>query len=128
MYRNNNENTINFPKKFKWAECSKEKIQDALCHHSYKLDIKNYLSKNYYDPLNVDTAATDFQNIVLNAAKLSLKFKSTKFKRYTHHKKKWYDQDLCNKKKELYIKARCMSANPFNINIRNNYFKHYREF
>jgi hypothetical protein len=47
MYRNNNENTctINFPGKFKWAECSKEKIQDALCHHSYKLDIKNYLSK-----------------------------------------------------------------------------------
>jgi hypothetical protein len=24
--------------------------------------------------------------------------------------------------------ARRMSANPFNINIRNNYFKHYREF
>ena len=25
MYRNNNENTIHFPGKFKWAECSKEK-------------------------------------------------------------------------------------------------------
>ena len=27
-----------------------------------------YLSKNYDDPLNVDTAAADFQNIVLKAA------------------------------------------------------------
>ena len=25
MYRNNHENTINVPGKFKWAECSKEK-------------------------------------------------------------------------------------------------------
>jgi hypothetical protein len=41
MYRNNNENTINFPGKFKLAECSKEKIQDVLCHPSCKLDIKN---------------------------------------------------------------------------------------
>jgi hypothetical protein len=128
MYRNNNENTINVPGKFKWAEYSKEKIQDAICHPSCKLDIKIYLSNNYDDPLNVDTAATDFPNIVLKAAKLSFKFKSTKFKKYTHLQKKWYDQDLCNKKKELYIKARRMSANPFNINIKNNYFKHYREF
>jgi hypothetical protein len=32
LYRNNNENTIKFPGKFKWAECSKENIQDAICH------------------------------------------------------------------------------------------------
>ena len=128
LYRNNNENTIHFPGKFKWAECSKENIQDAICHPSCKHDIKKYLSKHYDAPLNVDTAAADFQNIVLKAAKLSLIFKSTKFKKYKHLKKKWYDQDLCNKKKELYIEARHMSANPFNIIIRNNYFKNYREF
>jgi hypothetical protein len=67
LYRNHNENTIKFPGKFKWAECSKENIQDAICHRSCKLDIKNYLSKHYDAPLNVDTAAADFQNIVLKA-------------------------------------------------------------
>jgi hypothetical protein len=93
-------------------------------HNLFFSAIKYHIhSKNDDDPLNVDTAAADFQNIVLKAATLSLKFKSTKFKKYTHLKKKWYGQDLCNTKKELYIKTRHMSANPFNINIRNNYFK-----
>jgi len=65
---------------------------------------------------------------VLKAAKLSLNLSLPNSKSIHTIKKKWYDQDLCNKMKELYIKARRMSANPFNINIRNNYFNHYREF
>lgn len=40
-------------------------------------------------------------------------------------RKKWYNEDLHNKKRELDIKARHMSKNPYNINtsnIKNNYF------
>ena len=43
------------------------------------LPVNLTLCKHDDDSLNVDTAAADIQNIVLKAATLSLKFKSTKF-------------------------------------------------
>ncbi|CAG2229764.1 unnamed protein product [Mytilus edulis] len=124
VFINKNENTQNFPGKFKWTDCSKEKFQDALCHPSCKLDINAFLTNNYQDKSNINSAATDLQSIIIKAAKMSLKFKSNKYKKKTINKKKWYDQDLYNKKRELNIKAKHMSENPYNININNNYFKH----
>ncbi|CAC5360011.1 unnamed protein product [Mytilus coruscus] len=125
---NKNESTQNFPGKFKWTDCSKEKFQDALCHPTCKLDINAFLTNDYQDKSNINSAATDLQNIIIKAARMSLKFKSNQYKKKTVNKKQWYDQDLYNKKRELNIKAKHMSENPYNINIRNNYFKHYRKF
>ncbi|CAG2210770.1 unnamed protein product [Mytilus edulis] len=98
VFINKNENTQNFPGKFKWTDCSKEKFQDALCHPSCKLDINAFLTNNYQDKSNINSAATDLQNIIIKAAKMSLKFKSNKYKKKTINKKKWYDQDLYNKR------------------------------
>ncbi|CAC5355916.1 unnamed protein product [Mytilus coruscus] len=108
--------------KFKWTDCSKEQFQDALCHPSCKLDINAFLTNNYQDKSNINSSATDLQNIIIKAAQMSLKFKSNKYKKKTINKKKWYDQDLYNKNRELNTKAKHLSENPYNINIRNNYF------
>ncbi|CAC5383757.1 unnamed protein product [Mytilus coruscus] len=53
--------------KFKWTDCSKEKFQDALCHPSCKLDINAFLTNNYQDKSNINSAATDLQNIIIKA-------------------------------------------------------------
>ena len=42
--------------------------------------------------------------------------------------KKWYDEDLYAKRRILNTKANLMFKQPFDVSLRNSYFKHYREY
>ena len=59
----------------------KRKFQDTVCHPSCKNDINNFLNNNFENNLDINAVATDLQNIILKAAKMSLRFKHTKIKR-----------------------------------------------
>lgn len=129
-YENNDDNTTLFPGRYVWTDLSKVKFQDALCHPSTKSIISNFM-KNNFQSEEVDKAAHEFKDILLNAGNLSLKIKRPKHKRKQNinkKQKKWYDQDLFNKKQTVLQKGALISKYPFDMNIRNNYFKHYREY
>ena len=79
-----------------------------------------------YDETDVENACDYFENLVVQAAILSLNMKSsTKVKKKSN---KWYDKDLYVKRRLLNSKASLMFKQPFNASLRNSYFKYYREY
>ena len=91
----NDSKKILMPDKFIWNDKSQLLFEAALNSYNIKLKIK-YLKEKGYNNEDVDTAVSDFNNILLQAAEMSLRKKksnsSKKKKRKSH--KKWFDNDL----------------------------------
>ena len=99
------------------------KIQNGCPNNGIKLFMEREFD---YDETDVENACDYFENLVVHAATKSLKLKSsTKVKKKSN---KWYDEDLYVKRRLLNSKASLMFKQPFNISLRNSYFKHYREY
>ena len=78
------------------------------------------------DEIDVENACELFENIVTQAATKSINIKSSsKMNKKSH---KWYDEELHVKRRLLNSKANLMFKQPFDISLRNSYFKHYREY
>ena len=66
------------PDKFIWNDKSQLLFEAALNSHNIKLKIKKIKEKGYNNE-DVDTAVSDFNNILLQAAEMSLRKKTSNF-------------------------------------------------
>ncbi|MEW8547303.1 MAG: hypothetical protein AB2693_27665, partial [Candidatus Thiodiazotropha sp.] len=120
--------TKDMPIPFQWRKCSPELFQKALECPSITSKIKSFLHINFNsDVEQVNKAANLFEEIIVSTAQLCLRRTRTS-KSKTNTRKKWFDEDLYVKRRDLTSIARNMFNQPFNLLLRNTYFKHYREY
>ena len=115
------------PDSFECNKYSSQRFRKAL----EDIDLQNIISfierKFQYDESGVENACSLFESFVLQAAGRSLNMRSSnKIKK--NLKKKLYDQDLYVKRRILNTKANLMFKQPFDVSLRNSYFKHNREY
>jgi hypothetical protein len=109
-----------FPPSYKWTELSAQCFTDALATPNIAKQIGQYMDSNFNDQVN--TAAAKFDEIIVNAAKLSLKKKKAgPPSRQTN--KKWYDFELKELNKRLVNKGKLYATHPNDPIIRGNYYK-----
>ena len=93
-----------------------------------KSKIKSFLSTKFdINDNGIDSACSKFGDIVISVAKKSFGMK-TLSRNKQNKSKKWYDEQLYLKRRELNIKASYMFKNPFVRSIRDSYFKCYRQY
>ena len=115
------------PDSFKWNKYSSQRFRKALEDIDMQNKIKSFIERKFeYDEPGVENACSLFESFVLQAAGRSLNMRSsTKIKKKS---KKGYDEDLYAKRRILNTKANLMFKQPFDVSLRNSYFKHYREY
>lgn len=114
------------PPQFVWNKSSRDRFRRALQEPSAKLNLQTDTHGGTYSSQeDVNGLVSRFEDILLNAAQSCLKIKTVK-KRRQH--KKWYDGELYIKKNELLHKGKQMTLKPYNKEIRNSYYKTYREY
>ena len=124
-YLRNNEK---MPKQFKWNKYSAEKFKRALNNQDIVFKIKSFLSTEFdLNDNGIDSACSKFEDIIISVANQSLskiQINSTR----QNKNKKWYDEELYIKRRDLNRKATNMFKNPFNKSLRDSYFKCYRKY
>ena len=113
------------PDSFKWNKYSSQRFRQALEDKEIQNKIKLFMEREFgYEETDLENACDNFESLVVQAATKSLKLKSsTKVKKRSN---KWYDEDLYVKRRLLHSKASLRFKQPFNVSLRNSYFKHYR--
>ncbi|MCU7801461.1 MAG: endonuclease/exonuclease/phosphatase family protein [gamma proteobacterium symbiont of Lucinoma myriamae] len=120
VYKNTEEN---MPQSYKWTKYSPGKFEKALKDKAISNKIKSFLNTTFdVQETCINQACDVFDDIVISAANLSLT-KRKPSKSNVSKCKKWYDEDLYSKRRELNIKASKMFRQPFNKVLRNSYFK-----
>lgn len=122
----NNKNE-KMPDSFKWNKYSSAKFKKAIEDKEITNKIKEFINSKFSTTeTEVNRACNLFEGIILDVAKKSLKYKNvTKYKK-KHNK--WFDEDLFVKRRLLTTKANLMFKQPFDLSLRNAYFKQYREY
>ena len=122
---NNNEK---MPPQFQWSKYSAEKFNRALNNLENMSKINTFLSTQFdINDNGIDSACSKFEDIVISVAKQSLRMKSLS-RTKKHISKKWYDEQLYIKRRDLNRKASNMFKNPFIRSPRDSYFKCYRQY
>ena len=112
------------PSGFVWNRSSSDRFRRALQEPLTKLNLET-IGETPSSQEDIEELVLKFEDAMLCAAQSSLKVKTVK-KKQQH--KKWYDVELYVKKNELIYKGKQMSVNPYNLIIRNSYYKTYREY
>ena len=113
------------PHQFKWSKYSTEKFKRALRNKEIVSQISSFLSTQFEtDDDGIDSACSKFEDIVISVAEQSLSRKRVNCSKQ-HRSKKWYDEKLYIKRRDLNRKASNMFEEPFNKSLRNSYFKCY---
>ena len=127
-----NSYTKQLPNKYIWDENSNESFQCALSSKEIKEKINNFEKTEFSK--NVDNMVETVNEIRYQAANISLKQKKGKLKNFKQNNKrkpKWIDLiPLSKLKKNVEEKGRLLQKNPFDHNIRIQYFsllKQYRK-
>ena len=115
------------PDCFKWNKFSSEKFKNALHDKEISQKIKSFMDNKFdTQETDINDACSLFEDIVLDTAKKCLTRKtSMKSKKKSN---KWYDEDLFIKRRILNAKANLMFKHPFDLSLRNSYYKQYREY
>ena len=114
------------PDSFKWNKYSSQRFRKALEDGEIHNKLNLFMERSFnYDETDIENACNLFENLVLKAGTKSLNMKiSTKVRKKS---KKWYDEELYEKGL-LNSKANLMFKHPFDVSLRNSYFKHYGEY
>ena len=116
------------PSQFKWSKSSTEKFKRALRNQEIVSQISSFLSTQFdTDDDGIDSACSKFEDIVINVAEQSLSRKRVNCSKQ-HKSKKWYDEELYIKRRDLNRKASNIFIEPFNKSLRNSDFKCYRQY
>ncbi|MEW8548121.1 MAG: endonuclease/exonuclease/phosphatase family protein, partial [Candidatus Thiodiazotropha sp.] len=111
---------------FRWNKTSKHQFRRALQLPAAKLGLQDIIDRKAAETeQEIDNVVEKLENIIINAANISLKVK-TRNAKLKH--KQWFDQELYLKRRELFQKGKIMSDKPYDRGIRNSYFKTYREY
>lgn len=120
------------PSTFKWCGNSSQLYQAAFLSADIQNMVKNYLDASITNT-NIDTATDELNKIYIEAAKKSLykpalkDYNSSKTKPKSKNKK-WFNRDLHQMRKRVICFGRKLSSSPFDLTIRNRYFRLYREY
>ena len=116
------------PNQFIWEEGSKQRFQEALSSDQSTGLISEFLLTN--DKHGVDKALTLFENILMTAAKQSLRLKTrkTRFKKRNCLNKKWFDKDCHIQRVKLRRLSNLKHRDPLNLLIREQYNSCLREY
>ena len=119
-----------FPGKYIWSETSTQIFQDTLCQPDIKNSISNFLDTKFeLSENNIEKAANECLDIIDSAASKCLTFRKNNKKRKSKPKhKKWYDNDLVQKRKSLISKGELLSKFPWDPIVKGSYYKCYREY
>ena len=93
--------------------------------------VNNFLQKNFEDPNaeDINNSVDSFNGIVLNVASKSLRFKKpVKTNRKVRKHKKWFDEDLQQKRKLTIEKGELLSQFPHDPIVKGDYYKCYKEY
>ena len=114
------------PNSFKWNINSSERFIKALEAREISNKINLFMERKFNcNETDVQNACDLFEKFVLQAATKSLIIKrSNKVKKKCN---KWYDEELYVKRRLLNSKANLIFNHPFNVSLRNSYFKHIVE-
>ena len=90
--------------------------------------ISSFLSTQFdTDDDGIDSACSKVEDIVISVVEQSLSRKSVNCSKQ-HKSKKWYDEELYIKRRDLNRKGSNLFKEPFNKSLRNSYFKCYRQY
>ena len=118
------------PTHFIWDQSSPSMFKFALDSPDTRDLVNVFLNHDFEETqFGVDIAVQKFQNILLNAAKRSLKRKVKKRRcRLTNIvNKKWFDKECRFKRHAIRKVANAKRKEPFNIDIRNEYHNTLKE-
>ena len=119
------------PTHFIWDESSSSMFKLALDSPDTRDLVNDFLNHDFEETqFGVDIAVQKFQNILLNAAKRSLKRKVKKRRcRLTNIvNKKWFDKECRFKRHAIRKVANAKRKEPFNIDIRSEYHNTLKEY
>mgnify|MGYP002804571815 CR=1 FL=1 len=106
------------PYQFIWSNESKESLKKSLKSPNIKYE---FLSSTYTpNKIGINKCVSNFENVILEASKMSLKMKKKRFRRKTNNisNKKWFDKECRIKRHELRLLANQKQRDPTNSNIR----------
>lgn len=120
-----NQEQEKYPRQFIWDDSSSDKFKSTLSQPDFYKEISDFQEFKFNDSQeNIDAACDKLECIILNAAKSCLRLPKNRKKKV--RQKKWYDSDLSSMRSQLINKGRLISSDPFNLDLRNNFFKNYR--
>ena len=117
----------NFPTIFKWGTESSRLFAETLNSDDVKNQLNAIDEKTFNSPSGVDKAICNLSQVIIQAANISLKRKSSAKKKRKQNKK-WFDINLVKLRKSLDEKAKKFAKNPNDAHLRGNFFrcrKHY---
>ena len=118
---------------FEWSENSKNKFRQALKSPEIQKKLDHFIQSTFAcDQNGVNECVTEFQSIITDASKKSLKLRKSKIRKRTTNilNKKWFDKECRFKRHELRKLANQKHRDPTNLAIREAYhttLKHYKE-
>jgi hypothetical protein len=121
------------PPQFEWSESSKINFRQTLKSTEIQRKLDNFIQSTFTDDeKGVNNCVTEFQNILTDAAKKSLKIRKKKTRRKINNpmNKKWFDKECRFKRHELRKLANQKHRDPTNLAIRETYhnaLKTYKE-
>lgn len=113
---------------FKWKQDSSEKFQCALNLKEVQLKINQFQenSKHVSSASEINKVVSEFNDILITAANLSLSKPSSIGKRRKN--KKWFDTDLRKLRDKVISQDRLYGRFPKNLIIKGYYYKLYRQY
>ena len=123
----------NLPLQFEWSENSKNHFRQTLKSPEIQRKLDYFLKRNFdNEKKGVDESVHEFQNILMDTAKKSLKIKKKKTRRKIDNvmNKKCFDKECRFRQHELRKLANQKHRNPTNLTIREQYhnaLKIYKE-
>lgn len=113
---------------FKWKQDSSEKFQCALNLNEVQLKINQFQenSKHVSSASEINKVVSEFNDILITAANLSLSKPSSIGKRRKN--KKWFDTDLRKLRDKVISQDRLYGRFPKNLIIKGYYYKLYRQY
>ena len=119
------------PSQYTWDKDSKAAFTQELKSNKIQNKLNNFLNNDFSDEKDgMNQCINEFQNIILEASKKSLKIRKTKRRSKINNvaNKKWFDKDCRLKRHHLRKLANQKHRNPTNTEIRNEYHTALKDY
>lgn len=119
------------PQQFIWTENSKEIFTENLKSTKTQKQLEEFLKSDFHTDINgVNECVSQFENIILETSKKSLKIKNKKHRQRISNvaSKKWFDKDCRIKRHGVRKLANQKHRDPLNITLREAYHATLKDY
>lgn len=117
-----------FPDSFKWQSVSPQLFKDALESTEISNKLQTILGNQTNNASDVNAIVTDFRDVLIAAANVSLKKRVRKRGVKKIKPQKWFDNDLFKMRKTLDFKGKLLIKYPSDPLVRGNFFKYRKNY